>query len=312
MKVVTTLGAALALTAGGCGGGDAEPAKKPESAPAAKGGTTPAPADAGRSAPAAKPAEPAGPPAMTKEQIAEVIGKAGADTATIAEWFSGPDFHVFRFRVDGKKSIATWEKLRAQVDTTGYWPVILGDADGASALDENRATVNLKPSIVLAQTTKVDVMQWLDERSKKEAETFQVETAAWPDKFEGAKDFGVVENLRTGEPLEEVHVAMVPVRDGSEAPAYLALGGWGTCPPPTIHVATLRRWHEKWGAELVCLSSNCVELKIAKMPSGRDEGFALAREQFLYCPDRVKEETRSVEKLGAILTKSGVWSFTWN
>ena len=50
---------------------------------------------------------------------------------------------------------------------------------------------------------------------------------------------------------DRVVIGLVPTTLPWEALAHLRLGGWNECPTPAEHVAILKWWHERYGAELV-------------------------------------------------------------
>jgi hypothetical protein len=79
-----------------------------------------------------------------------------------------------------------------------------------------------------------------------------------------------------------------------------------------VHVAFLKRWHEAWGAEVVGIAGDVVEMEVARPPKDRAAALALAREQFLYCADIVHQGVGSLEALGAILLGGKVWYFWWD
>jgi hypothetical protein len=97
-----------------------------------------------------------------------------------------------------------------------------------------------------------------------------------------------------------------------EVPLILKYGGWNECPPPVVHAATLRDWGQRFGAELVALTGDVVELAVARPPTDRAPGLELAREQYLYCGDIVWQGTDGLETLAAGLKGGTVWFFWWD
>lgn len=122
----------------------------------------------------------------------------------------------------------------------------------------------------------------------------------------------MAEEIRTGAPLAQVHIVVVPTDDPTAVPAYLRWGGWNACPGPEMHVATLRRWRDAYGAELVGMSGDVLNLKVTRRPASRDEAMALAFEQFLYCPDIVLQGTNTFEPLALALMEGDWWYFWWD
>lgn len=121
----------------------------------------------------------------------------------------------------------------------------------------------------------------------------------------------VVTDLSTGKPLPRVHIAIIPTDDWTTIPAYLRWGDWGRCPPPEFHVAALRSWRDRYGAELVGLGSNSMNLRIARQPATRAEALSLARELYAYCPDLFLPGIQTYSTIAAALMSRTWWNFWW-
>lgn len=137
----------------------------------------------------------------------------------------------------------------------------------------------------------------------------------WPSQPLSAKDMqGLTVTLdwRTGRPYEEVYIGVIPTSDWTEIPAHLSFGGWNACPSPEWHVAALRYWREKWGARLVALSHDVMELRVEERPKTRDEAITLAREQYDYCSDIVDQGVGDIASLAHYLMASEWWYFWWD
>jgi hypothetical protein len=115
-----------------------------------------------------------------------------------------------------------------------------------------------------------------------------------------------------GRPLPKVHILVLPTRDGTAVPAFLKWGGWNANPPPELHVAALRSWRDRHGAELVGISNDVLDLRVTRRPGTREAALALAREQSVYCGDIVLQGVGTLAPLAAILTASDWWHFWWD
>lgn len=80
----------------------------------------------------------------------------------------------------------------------------------------------------------------------------------------------------------EVLVALMPAQASWEIPAVIGYGGWNDYPTPEDHVAILRYWNHRYGAELVAMTGKTVELTVRRPPRTRPEALALAWEYFVY------------------------------
>lgn len=134
----------------------------------------------------------------------------------------------------------------------------------------------------------------------------------WPKEKQESPGLTVVADLLKGTPFPSVRIALIPTTDWTTIPAYLHWGGWNECPPPEYHVAAFRSWRDRYGAGLVGLSSDTLNLRVQKRPSTREEALSLAREQYAYCSDIVEQGTQNYSTLAATLMESDWWFFWWD
>jgi hypothetical protein len=113
-------------------------------------------------------------------------------------------------------------------------------------------------------------------------------------------------------PLQKVYVAFIPTDDATTIPAHLRYGGWNACPHPEYHVAALRCWRDRYGAELIGLSSDRMDLRVARRPQSRAEALELASEHYMYCNDIVDQDLGTLSKLAACLMANDRWAFWWD
>jgi hypothetical protein len=92
----------------------------------------------------------------------------------------------------------------------------------------------------------------------------QSEVEEWPSMAPGSPELSVAIDLQSGTPLDKVHLIVLPTDDWTTIPAYLRWGGWNDCPAPENHVAALRSWRDRFGAELVGLSPDVMNIKVEK------------------------------------------------
>jgi hypothetical protein len=219
---------------------------------------------------------------------------------------------VFALSLPGEKAIATWNDLRKSAPAVGYWPVVFGDSKNLQRIAEVFGSEHAEnASEALQQGLALDVQEYFTRR----AEEFSGEGAhgEWPKNAPGQDDFIVPRNILN---LEEFHkrvdIGLVPAQNSWEVPAYLSFGGWNDCPHPHEQVAVLHYWNEIYGAELVCLSSDVMEMKVTRRPASKEEALKLAREQYWFCYDIVEQGVGTIENLAAALLTSGVWYFWWD
>ena len=74
----------------------------------------------------------------------------------------------------------------------------------------------------------------------------------------------------------------------------------------------MRSWFERYGAELVGIDGDTLNLRVQRRPTGRDEALALAREQYHYCPDLVDQGVGTISALASELMASDWWFLWWD
>ena len=279
----------------------------------------------------------------------EKIVGGGAAAAELTEFAESEAGSVFALRVDGKAAIALWERLRALVDETGYWPIVVGDDNDAEILSEGLEDVEESAAEWIRAGEAIDVKEWfateLEEAREDEREAREGDSG--PDREVDEEDdddddgaeageaghargegndkpgvgqpvasheaqFTVPYDILTRTPHAEVTLVLVPTRIGYHVPALLNWGGWNDCPAPEEHVALLKYWNATHGAELVSLSSDVLEMKVARPPETRELGSALAYEHFAYCRDIVEQGCGTVAALARALTGGRSWYFWWD
>lgn len=232
----------------------------------------------------------------------------------MGEWEAGEVApRCWRARVPARGAIESWRRLRAVADESGCWPVVIGGPD-----DEAAHAAALRESLdstdgLVRDGLSLDTDRWLADEAAIDPNLLR--------ELEGGAPFGsarVITHRILDAPAWRLRRAGNATLLWAESPrswdvpAILRFGGWNSCPPPVVHVAMLHRWHARWGAELVGLSRDRLEVAVRRPPRTRPEALALAREQFLYCEELVLAEHDSIGELAAALLVSRVWSFRWD
>jgi hypothetical protein len=134
----------------------------------------------------------------------------------------------------------------------------------------------------------------------------------WPTEPMGAPELSVATETLTGAPLDKAQIVILPTDDPSTIPAYLHWGHWNGCPAPEYHIAALRSWRERFGAELVGLSHDVMNIRVKSRPPTRKAALELAREHYVYCSDIVEQGVQTLSALAAVLMESDWWYFWWD
>lgn len=134
----------------------------------------------------------------------------------------------------------------------------------------------------------------------------------WPAATSGSPGLSAAYDILTRQPLPKVYIVLVPTDDPSTVPAYLRWGDWNECPAPEYHVAALRHWRDHYGAELIGVGKDVLNIRVARKPVTRSEAIELARVQYAYCNDIVDQGTESLSALAAELMAHDWWFFWWD
>ncbi|WP_436771199.1 DUF4253 domain-containing protein [Yinghuangia sp. YIM S09857] len=82
-----------------------------------------------------------------------------------------------------------------------------------------------------------------------------------------------------------------------------------------VFASVLRSWEERFGARLVALSFDRLEVAVSAPPCSANEALAVAAEHYAFCPDNVWQATRRTRTIGhyaATLVNAQRWSFWWD
>ncbi|WP_447725554.1 DUF4253 domain-containing protein [Sphingomonas koreensis] len=229
-----------------------------------------------------------------------------------------------RVTVPGEHALAEWERLK---DAGRGWPVVIGGdedleriADQFSMGDPVVAGVPhpeisvRSPAQILAAASNirfpVDLRKW---SGAYQPEDLRAPIGEWPTKVDaGGPGVSVALDLVSGKFHDKVHILLLPTKRSWEAPAYLRWGDWNACPPPEYHVATLRDWNNRFGADLVGINGDTMNVRAQAILKDRKQALALARDLYGYCPDIVDQGVGSITALSAGLMASDWWYLWWD
>lgn len=234
--------------------------------------------------------------------------------------------------VPGDSALQTAARLRHAAPAVRQYPVIIGEfGRSVEYLESIRFTrspreileastmVHLDPALwVLHQSapasTSTELRVLLEEaRQYSAAERQQILAATdIPRAVLPRGEFIGHQNLSTGEPFQRVLVLLLPTSEGWQAPAYLGFGGAGGCPWPEQHTRLLRHWHDTYGAHVVTVGANTLELAVERPPQNPAAALELARVQYDYCPTIAKTRGSTLGAMAAAVMQLRVWRFRWD
>ena len=230
----------------------------------------------------------------------------------------------------GEEALATWEALK----TAGRGaPVVLGedDLDNLLAPFDSGSQAQEKPiGDLLADADVIDFPDGLRRRRRDEHaeamaslkkigstmdfpyEESEAPLGDWPADPWFATGLTVTCDLAAQQTKPIAHIALIPTDDPTAIPAYMRWGSWNACPPAAYHVAALRAWRDRYGAELIGLGADVMNVRVSRRPATRQEAIELARAQYVYCNDIIDQGVGSYRGLAAGLMASDWWFFWWD
>jgi hypothetical protein len=193
---------------------------------------------------------------LAPRSLESAIRDAGGNTSRVVRWIERDTGPAYRFTVPGSKAVAGWQALRNHVPASHHWPVILGSRLSIRCV--NGMFDGLDPTSVadlLRLTEAVNVEDW---QAQQFARNLELDPAyrrphaeSWPKPSEIEQPNAFLAPLETSsrKPYAQVWLGLLPVAHSWEAPAFMHFGDWNAIPPPEVHVAMHRRWHEEFGAD---------------------------------------------------------------
>jgi Domain of unknown function (DUF4253) len=104
-----------------------------------------------------------------------------------------------------------------------------------------------------------------------------------------------------------VTLAFIPAASSADIPAHLRLGGWNGVAEADIMVALFRNWQREYGAEIVALSLDAIDVRTTRKPATRQEALVLAREHLKFCATGATTAEGAAE-----LMATNWWHFYWD
>jgi Domain of unknown function (DUF4253) len=210
-----------------------------------------------------------------------------------------------------REPFASWVRLRAAHAHTGLWPFLVGpdlkdeDRQAVSELWYDAATEHDPTAVArgLALDLEAFFAQQTAELEIPDPATLTVDPAelAWADR---EPQFAFTSR--------DTVIGLIPARHGWEVPGLLSWQGAVNYDlDGAHHVAVLRSWQQRYGAELVTLTRDHIELLVAHPPRDPATRVQVAVEMLGYCPDLDVQGTGMVAVLANEVAHR-LWSFWWD
>ena len=250
---------------------------------------------------------------MAVDELRATLGRHGIPAEELSVLMETVDGPIVTLPVAGRAAITLWRRLRGLVDETGRWPVILGPEDDNDGYERLLEPFDHAEEIFGATPSRIgtiDVGTWFAEARTKNAS--RELHGAWPERITPTHEVETARDWRTKALHPTLHIALPPVRHGWLVAGAFRYGGWNDCPWPWEHVAVHRYWFDRYGAEVLGLNYEMIELEVTRPPRGREAALRAAEEYFDYCQDIVLLGKLTIEVQAAILMESSIWRFWWD
>lgn len=213
--------------------------------------------------------------------------------------------------VRAPRRLVTFNNYENEGRSAGFTAILLGGEDEAKMLADDSKFSGSSIEERLRLAAEVDVEEWMNSRIS-DMESYVPEIGDWPDEAPPAGSMGAHLDVLSRKPKVRVAIAKIPSPRNWEAPAYVGMGGWNECPAASVITAFARRWHERYGAEVISITHDVMEFTVSKPPADRDSAMALAKEQYIFCSDIVEQGVGDIAALAAALMNSNYWYFWWD
>jgi hypothetical protein len=284
---------------------------------------------------------------MNFDTLAATLQQQGVDISSLNRIVYGDDHWLASLGVPFADRSAAWLGLRDLFDQTGYWPVFVSGLP--MLIDDSQHARAEKPSQILEQAQTLDPEAWLldmdhltdypdaqwvigevltaldqqhlglgddfvlYEELRAETESALTSDVLWTEKSTpptideqlGLTYAAVPEDWKPA----QLDLVLFQASHWWEIPALLNYYPADPGPSPAEHVSLLRRWSERYGAELVSLGSSDLALRATRPPQERTEAITLAWEHTLYCHDIYIFD---VLQLAVRLYRGEGWGFWWD
>lgn len=228
---------------------------------------------------------------------------------------------AWRSRIEGgAAALEIWRKARAAHPETGLWPILLGGSE--QEIDQLTWRLDIlaqdAPGIIDLQDAPSApelFVEWMGDPAAddylndvpRHLSKLVADEAAISARLLARPDQDAVRAVAA----DHVTLAMIPAAGGWEVPALLA---WAGAESVNIsgpeHMAVLHLWHEAYGAELVALGLEVLELLVDDPPTEARGAFELAVQHYAYCPALMDNLVPAIGALAATLLGRH-WYFDW-
>ncbi|MFF0432395.1 DUF4253 domain-containing protein [Streptomyces sp. NPDC004327] len=209
---------------------------------------------------------------------------------------------VYAGEVDGVDAFRLWSDLRRLHEHTGWWPVLAGEPDELASV-----LIGLCPDFAPGTTTPSNPDLLSEEVTADAVHALAAHVEAELDLTQA----GGIHVSALGQ--DRTTLCLVQAPAGHDVPALLNwLGACNYDLNGADHQAVLRHFHTHYGADLVTLEPDIIELLVHRRPATPESLATATLEHLAYCPDIVSQGVGSLEALAAGQLRAGSWYFWWD
>lgn len=211
-----------------------------------------------------------------------------------------------------------WSRFRAEHPRSGLWPILLDESAQPWTAGHFQPDDPALIDHFTAEGFMNEVWQeWVEQvpvESLDELDPFGAfcpglappgQLVAPPD---AVADWCAGELAKRGTPL-----GLAAASRGADA---LAVMGW----QGALHhnewmvpmAAVVRSWEERFGARVIGLGYNTLELSVAAPPVDRQHALHVAAEHWAFCPDNIAQGAGDLQGYAEQIMESHHWSFWWD
>ncbi len=138
---------------------------------------------------------------------------------------------------------------------------------------------------------------------------------AWPDQPQACHQSVFIDGYSDDIDMVPA-IALLPGYDGCEALSNFQLGG--NQPSAAEFIAFTKHWHAQYGADVLGLWSDRIELYVETPPNNRSAALELAQEMTAFCCTMLDQELpdgrtmTNLEDVAAYAMNSTIWRFYWD
>lgn len=265
---------------------------------------------------------------MEQGQIRDMLQGCVGGAVDVAVLFTVEGHDIVAFDIADRNPLLLWHTLRVRTQETGLYPLFVRGYSyvrdrqgGEDAIDERVVVLGQRAregersvAGVIRAALAIDTDAWLHEEMVHLVTDLEITPNTlrgdWPPDAVPYHGFTILDVPRF--PAYPLYLALIPTRLSWQTLAFLMYGGWHSGLDPEHHVALAKRWHERYGAELVAVMPDTVEMRVMRPPRTRASALRLAWEHCTYCVDVVIQGTQTIDALAAGLLNGRSWFFWWD